>query len=800
MKLLRINRDTIRKAAAVSRRETAYWQERLLMCQEMAKLNRAVLFQVDRKGHLSQVNDVVREVLGYAPEEIDGGMHFFNLHPEEGRREFIQQVMAFVDARQPFSNLEHPMLTKDGHLIQVSTSGKPVFTDKGEFSGYYGVSRDITETWQAHQSLKMSEQRFKNLLQQVEVVAVQGYDMNGTVHYWNKASEERYGYTEKEAMGRNLLDLIIPETLKPEVKNAIDRMNRKHKPMPPGELTLRKKDGSPAHVYSCHTLTQTAQGEPELFCMDIDISHRIQMEEQLKASEEKLRSLLESMDDLVFVLDKDLVYRECHYKNPVDLAASPDEFIGKKFENTIVQEPAHSRIRDAMEQTLATEIPQRVQYWLDMPRGRQWFDMNVSILRIKSGKIEGITTVVRNITQLKKTEEALLETNRQLLRAKETAEKANAVKTQFLGNMSHELRTPLNGLMGMTQLMQMTPLTEEQQEYMNISFKSCQSLAAVVTDILNYTSLDQQPQSVHMTDFQLGSLIHEVTELHRVAAAMKGITLMADVDARVPAQLTGDRYKIRQVMNNLLGNAVKFTERGSVQLSVDWHETGSNDGGGLVFAVKDTGIGIEPDQLEYVFQQFAQADESHTRSRGGIGLGLATARELARLIGGEITVESRVNQGSCFTFYCPCQVKAEDELSKGKQISVREGEEESIRILVVDDDESGRQLARLQIEKLAYRADVAVSGLEAAALFRKHAYHLVLMDIQMPLMDGYETARAMRTHEKEQESNPVPILALTAQTHSGIYEACRSAGIDDVLMKPVDGKLLKETLIRFLPQ
>ncbi len=451
------------------------------------------------------------------------------------------------------------------------------------------------------------------------------------------------------------------------------------------------------------------------------------------------------------------------------------------------------------------EGPQEFEWSIRQQSGqRRWLQMKLTPMMIDG--VKRILAAGMDVTELKQSEENLRKTQKKLQEQnvhleieKQRAEAASEAKSQFLSNMSHELRTPLNGLMGMIQLLQTTTLTEEQAHYIELSLHSCKSLTNVVNEVLNYTSLEKKQQILVEEPFSPVTLLKEMITLHQTTAAHKGLTLHMYVSSQVPHQLVGDRFKLKQILGNLTGNGVKFTERGAVYLSMTTEETDDPQLLTVVCQVKDTGIGISPDKINYIFDRFSQADESNTRVHGGLGLGLSTAKELAELMGGTITVKSTPGTGSCFTFSCHMYLgnptmasHIETQESKSfKPVPTANEKENTLRVLVVDDDFAGRNIAKFQLEKMSCQVDTVENGREAVHKTAENEYDLILMDIQMPVMDGMEATRAIRKREQV-TGNRTSIVAMTAKVLPGDREECLSVGMDGYLAKPFEKRLLEE--------
>jgi len=660
----------------------------------------------------------------------------------------------------------------------------------------------VVERKQVEKALKESEELFRNYMENAPD-GIYMSDLEGNFLYGNRKCEEIIGYRREELIGKTFLDfnLLSENSLNKAIQ--LLQANMEGKSTGPDEIELISKEGRFIFV-EINTNVVQRMGKTIVLSFVRDITERKQAETALKQSEERFKHLAEVFPETIFEADNKgrITYVNKHGFNlfgytEKDMSAGVNTF---DLIASVDREKAIQRVQERMQ---GISDKGYLEYQAVKKDGSMFHAMAMMVPLMIDGKSSGMRGFILDITKRKQEEWVLQETNRRLeettAHANEMAAEAkmaNAAKSDFLANMSHEIRTPMNAIIGMADLLWDSYLTSEQRQHVKIFRSAGENLLILINDILDLSKVESGQLSLEHIPYDLFSIIEKSCEVIAVRAHNRNLELACRISPDVPQRIQGDPTRLRQVLMNLLGNAVKFTEKGEIVLTL---RTLAEDATGekprfLQFSVRDTGIGIPAEKINAVFEKFTQSDSSITRKYEGTGLGLTISRQIIELMGGKIWAESQPGEGSTFFFNIPLEEAPPEE---DQQAASRpEIDMQGLNILIVDDNATNRLILRetlLQWECIVTEAasgEEALTALEKAKKKRK-PFNIAILDCQMPVMDGFTLAQKIRDNPEFASLN---ILMLTSESRNSDRRRAKTIDVTGYLIKPLKRQELKESI------
>lgn len=613
------------------------------------------------------------------------------------------------------------------------------------------------------------------------------YNKKGIITFISSNIERILGFS-KEDGEVHFRQIITSNSVNDKVdQHIVDRFNGDSKVKSPYFIEVYDRSKQTHMLEIFEFPFSNAQTEVEyVTCIARNMTGIYKAELELKESERQQSTILRAIPDAMFTMDREARFIDYQVQNEGELWFRPEDFIGKKPLD-IVPEPLGTIFQDAILRAFETDELQTLEYVFGKPGGEENFEGR--IIKLDNTRV---LVISRNITPQKKLEI-------ELRKAKEAAESATKAKSNFLATMSHEIRTPMNGVIGMTSLLAETSLSEEQKDYVETIQASGDTLLRIINDILDYSKIESGKMSFEESVFSLEKVLDDSLSLVTFEAKKKSLSLNKSIAEDVPQFIKTDRGRLRQILLNLLSNAVKFTERGSVSLKVQL-ENKTSKYVQLAFTIKDTGIGIPKEKLRGLFREFTQADSSHSRKFGGTGLGLAIVKRLVKLMNGKVAVKSDLGIGSEFTFTTRVKLanrKKLDEMLSGEEVIKDQSDqlisnEFPLKVLLAEDNSVNRKLTTIFLERLGFVPDIAKDGLEVISSMKKKEYDVILLDISMPKMDGYQATEIIRTMDLKVEPF---IVGISANVFQGDIDRALSVGMNDYLTKPIRFEDLKEKMV-----
>jgi len=774
----------------------------------------------DAKGVIQIFNVGAERMLGYTASEVMNNITPADISDSQelvARAEALSvelstpitpgfEALVFKASRGIEDIYELTYIRKDGTRFPAVVSVTALRDAQDNIIGYLLIGTDNTARKEAEAALVKAGALQSAIFNSANFSSI-ATDAKGVIQIFNVGAERMLGFAASEVMNTiTPADISDPQELIARAEALSAELGAA---ITPGfealvfkasrgiediyELTYIRKDGTRFPAVVSVTALRDPQGAIIGYLLiGTDNTARKLVEEEQKASDQRLRdqqfytrSLIESNIDALMTTDPAGIITDVNKQMEALTGSTRDELIGAPFKDCFT-DPA--RAEAGIRRVLAEKSITDYELTARARDGKQTVvSYNATTFYDRSRTLKGVFAAARDVTERKRVEV-------ELQQAKAAAESASRTKSDFLASMSHEIRTPMNAIMGIADLLAKTALTAEQDKFVQIFRRSGDNLLNLINDILDLSKVEASQLDLERTGFSLSDHLEKVMEMIAPRAQEKGLTLVCEISPGVSNDLVGDPTRLRQVLLNLLGNAIKFTQTGAVSLRVERDEDEAMPTA-IRFEVTDTGIGIADDKLDHVFERFTQADSSTTRRFGGSGLGLTISRRLVELMGGRIWVESEVDRGSLFAFAVPFEVSAVSLRPVAAPVgSGQKAPLPVLRILMAEDSPDNCTITLAYLEDTPYLIDVAENGVVACQKFKDGRYDLVLMDRQMPAMDGLTATRGIRAWERANGRAPTPIIALTASALKGDRESCLAAGCTAYLTKPIKQDVLLKAI------
>jgi len=698
---------------------------------------------------------------------------FSKIHPDDVS--LMDERMNLTNGITKQNEFEYRFII-DGEIRYMLSEISPRVNEQGNLIGSFGTVRDITQQKLSNLALKKSEEEKAAVINNAQTM-ICIHDMNGIILDVNAAGEKMSGFTKEEVVGINL-KLIVSPDFQEYFKNYLVEINTNKTAK--GSLQIINKAGQKRAWLYQNTVYDNNGNNPYVIASAIDITESVKAQNEIERQQQFIRQIIDNSPNVIFVMNEEqqivlsnktfnqyYQYNEKETPFASTLSKGPsDIFLGDYSSMLELEESETIRMEGSMQT-------------LDFNNNITWFNIIKKCFKEKSGK-KYILGFGMDITTRFNVESDLIAAN-------EMVERSLKVKDQFISNMSHEIRTPLNAVIGFTDLLAETSLNSEQADYIGIVKTASQNLLALINNILDLSKIESGNLALECLPVDIKKIVTDSARILEPKAKNKGVKMICTLDSNIPDKMMGDQLRLSQILFNLLGNAVKFTDSGYVELSCKMVAGSDSKKHYIAFSVKDTGIGVAQEKQADIFERFTQANTDTQRLYGGTGLGLNIAKSIVDMYGGTLTMESIPNIGTTFNFILPFKIYEGNEILK--EVKSIDGETilsinavKAIHVLLAEDNMVNAMLARQVLKNAGFIVEHVVNGALAVEMVQQQHFDIVLMDIQMPVMNGILATKNIR--QLVGEISTIPIVAMTAHSLYGEMQNCYNAGMSGYVSKP----------------
>ena len=757
-------------------------QESQMMYRYLAENSSDVIIRLDDTHQITYISPSSEQLFGYAPKEIFTEGNFFSFIFMDDRPEFERRWKENLDRKNSFQVEHLRLIRKDGSHVWVEIIAKREYERRGEIVQSIVNIRDISDRIRNQLEVEKIKERYQ-LAVEAGHTGVWDYSFENNQLIVDDSLKNLLGYKKHEEIDEVFFwEKLVEEEDRKELKKAIDGNIRQGKSYFEETFRMVHRHRVLLWVLGRGKIFYKNEEPYRIVCSVTDITDRKEASEQLRKTLVNFKAIFDAFPDLFFRVDRIGDFLEIMAGESSDFGITNlTSFEGRNLQEAF-PESEYLKLYDCLQRTFSGREVEKCEYKLKVNGQKKYYEARM--IAITDEEAIGI---VRDITEAVKI-------NKELFNAKRTAEEALNAKDEFLSMMSHEIRTPLNVVVGMIYLLLEHDPRPDQLKFINTLKFSASNLLSLINDLLDFSKIKAGKIVFERSDFNLSEVIHNIFNSYQLQLDNSRVSVSLDMEDNLPSMVYGDSKRLSQILNNLLSNAQKFTEKGEIGISVrlkDSHENSHQ----IEFKVVDTGIGISKKKLRSIFEPFDQGEADISRKYGGTGLGLTIVKQLVELQGGDIQVDSKKGEGSAFIITLPFERldNKSEAMKDSKDGASQKNRIESLNMLYADDVNSNLFLMKGYADLWNFHLDTANNGPDTLALFKENTYDVILLDIQIPVMNGFDIAREIRSIEKS-IGVYTPILAVTGDLSDETRTKIFDAGMDDYLSKPVDPKMMLEKI------